>query len=653
MPIEKARIKELITILNHATKAYDEGHPTLTDKQWDDLYFELETLEKETGIVYPDSPTQSIHFEDVSELPKTIHQVQPMLSLDKTKEPDKIQSFVSGHDWLGMFKMDGLTIRLTYVNGKLIRGETRGNGEEGEDITHNVKVIPSIPKTIPTIDFGGHVYKINERVIIDGEVICTFPDFEPFKKEYKNPRNFASGSIRLLNSAECASRNLTFVAWDLVEGIDEDFFFWRLEKLDDWGFITVPRVGDAETVEDAIDILDRMEEHKLFPIDGYVFKFESVKYGKSLGRTDHHWKNAIAFKFYNEEYETKLLDIEWSMGRTGQLTPVAIYEPINIDGSECSRASLHNLSVMNDILGLHPYRGQSITIYKANEIIPQVGSADKNEDNIDWDNLIKLTSCPICGGELEVQDNDGVITVWCGNPSCEGKLLNRIDHFCGKKGLDIKGISKATIGKLMDWGWINGLADIFRLEQHKTEWVSKEGFGAASVGKILLSIDAAKSGAKLEDFLSAIGIPLVGRTVAKQIVKYYSTWEDFREAVGGDWTEFEGFGSEINRAINSFDYTEVDEVVKFLTFSNEEKNNEEINEKVKGLIFVITGKLSRKRDDIKIDIEKSGGKVTGSVSSKTNYLVCNDKNSTTGKSADARKLNIPIITEEELIKMIK
>lgn len=265
-----------------------------------------------------------------------------------------------------------------------------------------------------------------------------------------------------------------------------------------------------------------------------------------------------------------------------------------------------------------------------------------------------ITTCPICGEPTKIiQSDSGVYNVICGNPSCAGKLLNRVDHFLGIKGLNVKGISKATIGKLIDWGWINGLADIFRLEQYKTEWMSKEGFGAASVGKILNAIDAEGRYPKLESFISAIGIPLVGRAIAKEIVKYYSTWEEFRAAVGRDWTEFEGFGPEISKAINSFDYTEADEVVKFLTFSNEEKNNEETNKKVKGLIFVITGKLSRKRDDIKIDIEKSGGKVTGSVSSKTNYLVCNDKNSTTGKSADARKLNIPIITEEELIKMIK
>jgi DNA ligase (NAD+) len=644
-----SRIKELIEILNKATKEYDEGHPSMSDKEWDDLYFELKELEKETGIIYPNSPTQSIHFEEVSALNKVKHN-HPMLSLDKTKNSDDIASFVKGHAWLGMFKMDGLTVSLTYENGKLVRAETRGNGVEGEDVTHNAFVIKSIPKTIPTKDIGSHIYDIADKVVIDGEVICTFQDFEPFENEYKNPRNFASGSIRLLDSKECASRNLTFVAWDLIEGIDEDFFFWRLEKLDDWGFITVPRVGDAETVDDAIDILDRMEEHKYYPIDGYVFKFESKKFGESLGRTEHHFKNGIAFKFYDEEYETELIDIEWSMGRTGQITPVAIFKEININGSIVSRASLHNYSMLKEILGRYPDKDQKIWVIKSNEIIPQITRAIKND--IPHDHILNngvCTYCPVCGKPTDIHTSDtGVETIYCGNPSCEGKLQNRIDHYCGKKGLDIKGISKATIEKLIEWGWINGLRDIYKLDGHRAEWISKEGFGTASVEKILNAINASKSGALLHNFISALGIPLVGRTVSKEIVKYYPTWEEFRAAVGGDWTEFEGFGPEISRAINNFDYAEADKIAEIIDFKIDEVIEVAQSEGVKGKTFVITGKLSRKRDDIKAEIEAHGGKVTGSVSSKTDYLVCNDKNSTTGKSADAKKLGIPVITEEEL-----
>ena len=375
MGLETGRIKELITILNHATAAYDAGHPTLTDKQWDDMYFELERLEKETGVFYPNSPTQSIHFEQVAALNKVTHS-HSMLSLDKTKSIDDITSFVKGYDWLGMFKMDGLTVSLTYENGKLVRAETRGDGSIGEDVTHNAFVIPSIPKTIPTKDTGCHIYDITDRVVIDGEIICTFADFEPFKEKYQNPRNFASGSIRLLDSKECASRNLTFVAWDLIEGIDEDFFAWRLEKLDDWGFTTVPRVLDAETIEDAIDILDKMDEHEFYPIDGYVFKFESKSYGESLGRTEHHFKNGIAFKFYDEEYETTLKYIDYDVSRNGILTPVAVFEPIEIDGSIVEKCSLFNLSVLKEKLG-KPYIGQKIWISKRNQIIPYIERAKK------------------------------------------------------------------------------------------------------------------------------------------------------------------------------------------------------------------------------------------------------------------------------------
>ena len=364
---DKYEIRTLINELNRLTTLYDAGTPSCSDEEWDKMYFELQEKEREFGIIYPDSPTQKIHFETVSQLNKVIHS-SPMLSLDKTKDPNKVYNFLKGYDWFGMFKMDGLTARITYLNGKLAKAETRGNGEEGEDITHSIIAINSVPLVIPT----------NEPIIeIDGEIICTYENFKPFANEYKNPRNFASGSIRQLNAAETALRNLTFVAWEFVTGEEDiDFNFWRLEKLDDWGFTTVPRIGDAETVDDAIDILDRMEEHKLFPIDGYVFKFESVKYGKSLGRTEHHWNNAIAFKFYDEEYETTLKDIDYDVSRNGVLTPVAVFEPIEIDGSIVERCSLFNLSVLEDKLG-KPYVGQRLWVSKRNMIIPYIEKAEK------------------------------------------------------------------------------------------------------------------------------------------------------------------------------------------------------------------------------------------------------------------------------------
>ena len=647
MDQEARNLREIIIKLNNWTKAYDEGHPIVSDKEWDSLYFNLEKIEKETGIIYPDSPTQTISYSVVNNLEKVEHN-HPMLSLAKTKEPKEVASFVRGHDWCGMFKMDGLTCSLTYKNGKLTNAETRGNGIIGEDIFYNAWVMKSIPHYIPTNE---------EEIVIDGEVICTLPDFEEFKNEYKHPRNFASGSIRLLDSKESAARNLTFVAWDLVKGCEDiDFFFWRLEKLDEWGFITVPRVGDAETVDDAIEILNNMRTERPggeYPIDGYVFRFESQKYYNSLGNTDHHFRGAIAYKFYDDEYETELINIEWSMGKSAVLTPVAIFKPIEIDGTIVERASLHNFSIMRETLGDYPDQDQKIWVIKSNQIIPQITRAIKNDIPHDHTLSCFPNICPYCGEATELRESDsGVLNYYCSNSSCNGKLANRIDHFCGKKGLDIKGISLATIRKLINWGWLNGLTDIFKLDRYRTEWVSKTGFGEASVGKILDNIDESRSGVLLQNFISALGMPLVGKTVAKAITKYYSTWGDFREAIGTDWTEFEGFGPEISKAINNFDYTEADEIAEMLTFAEDQPSESQDQIAVlKGITFCITGKLKdfKNRDELKADIESKGGKVVGSISSKVNYLINNDFNSTSAKNKAAKELNIPIITEAEYV----
>lgn len=646
------RMKDLIDWLNYYTEKYDTGEPVISDKDWDTMYFELEQLEKTTGIVFPNSPTQKIHYEVVTKLNKITHN-HPMLSLDKTKEISVLKSFIKGHKWLGMFKMDGLTISLTYVDGNLSHAETRGDGVIGEDVTHNVLNIRNIPKTIP--------YK--DLLVVDGEIICTYKDFKPFANEYKNPRNFASGSIRLLDSSESKSRNLTFIAWDLVVGYKSiDSFVERLRKLYELGFDTVPRISnvetDVETIEDAIEILDNFKnndiEFKEYPIDGYVFKFDSVSYGQELGRTEHHFKNAIAYKFYDEEYESELLDIEWSMGRTGILTPVAIFKPIEIEGTIVERASLHNLSIMKETLGRYPELYQKIWVIKSNQIIPQIINSIKN--NIQHDHIIydyhTSILCPICGEPTEIVISDsGVESMVCKNPNCSGKLINIIDHYLGKKGLDVKGISKMTIEKLINWGWLNGLTDIYKLNEHKSEWVSKAGFGEASVGKILHAIDASKNGVQLESYISALGIPLVGRTVAKEIVKYYDTWEDFRAAVGGDWTEFNGFGYEISRSINNFDYTIADKIAGMLDFEQPvgQVSADETSKILEGKTFCITGKIEhfKNREQFKAYIESFGGKVTNSVTSKTNYLINNNIDSTSSKNKKAKELNIPIITEDE------
>ena len=637
-------IRELIDKLNYYTELYDKGTPQISDEEWDNMYFKLSKLEQENLIFYPDSPTQRINYTIKSKLDKVIHDQPPMLSLDKTKDVNTVSSFVKGHDWFGMFKMDGLSCRLVYENGNLIQASTRGNGIEGEDITHNAEVIKSIPRSIPYYD----------SAIVDGEIICDLWTFnDKFADNYANPRNLAAGSIRQLSNKECENRSLTFVAWDLVKGCDDiDFNFWRLEKLDEWGFITVPRVGDAETIEDAIDFLERENNAAYYPIDGFVFKFESKSYGESLGRTEHHFKNAIAYKFYDEEYETELLDIDWTMGRTGVLTPVAVFKPVDDGDSIIERASLHNVSVMKEMLGI-PYKNQKIWVYKANMIIPQISKAEHIGGEPIIDPTMKMI-CPYCGEIIEIVESDsGVLNAMCGNPSCEGKLENKIDHYLGKKGLDAKGISKATIGKCIEWGWLNNISDVYKLKDYRNEWIKKQGFGIASVDKILNAIENSKN-CELASFISAIGIPLVGRTIAKEIIKYYESWSDFREAVGGDWTEFEGFGPEISKAINNFDYTEADKCAGMLSFKILEiQPKVTLAAAIKDKKFCATGKVTHfaNRDALKADIEAKGGKLVNSVTSKTDYLITNTPDSGTAKNRDAQRLGVKIITEEEYLNL--
>ena len=638
-------MENLVAELNKATVAYDKGEPIMSDKEWDDLYFELQSLEKKYGQSLENSPTRKIYFEKVSELKKVKHS-HPMLSLDKTKDIDVIKSFFGDKDRIAMCKMDGLTCSLTYENGKLISAETRGDGVVGEDITHNALVIPSIPNRI----------KYSERLVIDGEIICTYHDFENFKDEYKNPRNFASGSIRLLDSKECANRKLTFVAWDVIEGMSGKLLTENLQELNKLGFNIVP-ITVSDTVEVQIDTIKDFAKIFGYPIDGVVFKFNDIEYGKSLGATDHHFKNAIAYKFYDEEYETRLITIHWTMGRTGVLTPVAVFEPIEIDGTIVERASLHNYSIMREVLGSCAYVGQKIKVYKANQIIPQISDAVK----FDYGTVVshggvsandEPECCPICGGGTEIiKSADGIMNMYCSNPNCEGKLINRIDHYCSKKGLDIKGLSKATLEKLIDWGWISNIQDIYNLKDIKEEWISKPGFGVKSVNNILSAIEESKK-CKLENFISAIGIPLIGKTVSKELVKYINNYDDFKEKIKNnyDFSDIEGFGPAMNKAIHDFDYTSAD-AIYYTYLTIEQPQKEEITEggsSLEGMTFVITGKLKsfKNRDELKAVIESKGGKVAGSVSKNTNYLINNDNLSTTAKNKKAQELGIPIITEE-------
>ena len=645
--MEEWTIRSLIDELNRLTKLYDEGHPEISDKEWDGLYFKLKQMEEETGIIYPDSPTHHIYFESVSKLEKVKHN-HPMLSLDKTKNIEDIKSFVNGHSWIAMAKLDGLTCSLKYMNGKLVSAETRGNGIEGEDITHNAKVISSIPQTIN--------YK--KELVVDGEVICTYEDFEQFKNDYKNPRNFASGSIRLLDSKECQKRYLTFIAWDIINKKEYLTLTDKLNVLNLLGFKIVPYLNSQHYSLDEAVIL--IKNNCAYPIDGIVFKYDDIDVYEGAGRTDHHFKGGLAYKFYDETYPTRLKYIQWTMGRTGILTPVAVFDPIDIDGSTVEKASLHNVSIMHDILGDCAYVGEPLEVFKSNMIIPQIYSAGPKYS---YEEIIAasgapandvIENCPICGYPVSYREDNGIIRVYCDNTKCDGKLINRLDHFCGKKGLDIKGLSKATFEKLIDWGWINNLEDVFNLSNYKNEWIKKSGFGEKSVNKILESIENSKH-TTFDAFISAIGIPLIGRAVAKDLINYFETYEDFRNAVNDKDYHFynlNNFGEEMDNSIKNFDYTEADKIFKLLIFESPIVNNNKINDNLAGKTIVITGKLTnfKNRAELKSVIEAHGGKVVDSISAKTDILINNDVNSTSSKNKAAQARNIPIISELDFIQ---
>ena len=641
--MSKALIEKLVADLNYATLHYDNGHPVMTDKEWDDMYFQLVDLELSTGYILPESPTQRINYEVMNQLTKVQHDHE-MLSLEKTKDINVIKSMFD-KDFLMMAKMDGLTCSLRYENGILVKAETRGNGFVGEDILHNAKVIPSIPNYI--------AYK--DTLVIDGEIICDYKDFLLFQNDYKNPRNFAAGSIRLLDNKECAERRLQFVAWDVIAGFDgEDSLERKLLSIRRLGFTIVPFLTNSFDVE----LLQETCKVKLYPIDGMVFKFNSCLYSKSLGKTAHHFKNAMAYKFYDETYPTVLKDIEWTMGRTGVLTPVAIFEPLDIEGSIIERASLHNITILEQTLGKTPYIGQKIEVFKANMIIPQISWVDKNFNVPISSFLPEPKVCPICGEPVyritEIESTNLV----CSNPACAGKLINKLDHFCGKKGLDIKGLSKATLEKLLEWGWVNNIVDIMTLSQYKEEWIKKSGFGIRSVEKILNSIEAAKT-TSLDKFISSLGIPLIGSTVSRELIKHIDSYEDFRTKVREkfNFATIDGFADSKTDSLLNFNYEDADNIYPYLTILKESAklNNDNIdnnNNNLDGITIVITGKLNmyKNRAALQAEIENRGGKVVGSVSSNTKYLINNDNTSTSAKNMAAKKLNIPILTEQEFFE---
>ena len=661
-------MRELIDKLNYYTKLYDEGHPAISDKEWDDMYFQLQELEKEFGVTLANSPTIKVDYFTLNQLKKVEHN-HPMLSLAKTKSEEDVVNFLQGHDAIAMAKMDGLTCSLRYLDGTLVSAETRGNGVVGEDITHNILFVKGVPAEIP----------IKDEVIIDGEVICTYKDFDKYSTDFANPRNFAAGSIRLLSNKECASRDLTFITWDCIKGLDNcQKLSDKLFELNKLGFLFVPYIPllkdmiDIDHIKHSIILLKDNAKEFSYPIDGIVFKYDNCEYYQSLGYTGHHFRGGLAFKFYDEEYPTILRDIEWSMGKTGQITPVAIFDPVDDGESIITRASLHNINIMEQLFDKCPHVGDKIYVCKMNQIIPQIVRVEKSKEAYtDYEYLNRTpllipTHCPCCGEETTIKDD----FLYCKNPKCEGKFINRLDHFCGKKGLDIKGLSKATLQKLINWGWVESIKDIFTLFKHSHEWYKKDGFGTKSVDNILTAIGDARH-CEMWRFLSALSIPLIGSTYAKEICRQCAGWLQFMECIGPqlggafDFSNWEGFGPEMNKSLHNFDFTEANEMIDdetILLTNSYWASPEEIRAALKkagenlitGKTFVITGKLTtfKNRDEAKAKIEAAGGKVVDSVSSKTNYLVNNDINSTSSKNVKAKNLGIPIITESQLLEML-
>lgn len=633
-------MQELIDYLNYHTKLYDEGKPDITDAQWDEKYFELQEMERATGIYLPNSPTQNIDYQVVSALQKVKHN-HPMLSLNKTKSIDEMNAFIGNKDFITMLKMDGLTCSLGYKNGRLVSAETRGNGIEGEDILHNIMAVKNVPKRLPQ----------NIDLIVDGEVICTYEDFKQFENEYANPRNFAAGSIRLLDAKESATRNLKFVAWDIINDTDTDTLNKKLADLLKLDFEIVPFSVINEFNEETIEDFKKIAQQNSYPIDGLVVKYNKVSEYEACGRTDHHFKGGMAFKFKDEEYETWLNNIEWTMGRTGVLTPVAIFEPVDTGDSVIERASMHNISIMKQTLGT-PYQGQTITVCKMNDIIPQVtsGSCEISKADIEGLEFTIPTECPICCGRLEVVCEVDTEVLICTNDACEGKLVNRLDHFCGKKGLDIKGLSKATLGKLVDWGWVKEPADLYNLNKRLQVWANVPGFGIKSVNNILNAIDNSKN-PKLESFICALGIPHVGKTLSAQLAKEFSSYEEFKEAAIEKWdfTQLDGVAYEKASAIWNFDFTEADHVAEHML--GYEVTRGPSSNILEGESICITGRLTqhKNRDELVKRITDRGGKVVSGVSKNTTWLINNDVNSTSSKNVTAQRLGIPIITEEEFV----
>ena len=642
------RMKELVEKLDQAAKAYyQEDREIMSNQEYDSLYDQLEQLEKETGTVLTNSPTVRVGYEAVNELPKEEHP-SPMLSLDKTKDREVLRGFIGNHKCLLSWKLDGLTIVLTYENGELVKAVTRGNGIVGEVITNNARVFKNIPLRIP--------YK--GQLVLRGEAIITYSEFERINEtigdadaKYKNPRNLCSGSVRQLNNEITAKRNVRFYAFALVSAQDVDFsnsreqqFIWLKKQ----GFEVVEyKVVTSENLDEAMDYFSKAIVNNDFPSDGLVVTYDDIAYGESLGSTAKFPRNSFAFKWADEMRETRLVDMEWSPSRTGLINPVAIFEPVELEGTTVSRASVHNISIVKELqLGI----GDTIKVYKANMIIPQIA-----ENLTRSGNLVIPDKCPVCGREARIRKENDVETLYCMNPDCVAKKIKSFSLFTSRDAMNIDGLSEATLEKFIAMGFIHNFGDIFEIGKYKDQIVEMEGFGQKSFDNLMVSLEKAKE-TTLAKVIYSLGITGIGLANAKVICKYFDDdIEKIRHADEEEISAIEGIGPVIAGSMADYfksaeNNQKLDHLLSHLHLVHEETSAEQV---FAGKTFVITGSVEHfsNRSEAKEFIEARGGKVTGSVTKKTDYLINNDKTSASSKNKKAQELGIPILSEEDFLEL--
>lgn len=643
------RMRELSQKLAEASKAYyQEDREIMSNYEYDTLYDELQRLEEESGVVLAGSPTVTVGYEALESLPKERHDA-PMLSLGKTKERSELVSFADSHDVLISWKLDGLTVVLTYKNGLLEKAVTRGNGEIGEVITNNAKVFQNIPLRI---SYQG-------ELILRGEAVITYSEFEKINSEigeadakYKNPRNLCSGSVRQLNNEITAKRHVRFYAFALVKAENVDFHNSRKEQFE-WlatqGFDVVEyRLASAAQVEETVDYFAEKILHYDIPSDGLVVTYDDIAYGQSLGRTAKFPRDSIAFKWQDEIRETKLLEIEWSPSRTGLINPIAVFEPVELEGTTVSRASVHNLSIMKALkLGI----GDTVKVYKANMIIPQIA------ENLTGSDTVRIPeTCPVCAGKTEIRDLNGVQTLYCTNEQCSAKKIKSFTLFVSRDAMNIEGLSEATLEKFIARGFIHSFADIFHLDREKEAIVEMEGFGEKSYANLMQSIRQARH-TTLPRLIYSLGIPNIGVANAKLLCRHFDyDLSRIRSAAAEEIAEVEGLGEVIAASVCAYfsDAVNRENLDALLCeLELEQVQAAEYEQIFSGKTFVITGSVTHftNRNELKAYIEERGGKVTGSVSRNTDYLINNDVNSASSKNKKARELEIPILSEADFLSL--